>query len=91
MWNGIKQQTLKRTALMLEHSRQLSKEESANLIMQHFKYERDVFISMKGFAPIPVDIAREADVFYSNVSLPLENKKRLLRRRSRQVLFIRGT
>jgi aminopeptidase YwaD len=75
MWNGIKQQTLKRMALMLEHSRQLSKDESANLMTQHFRYERDVFNSMKGFAVIPVGLAKEADVFYSGIESAVGKQK----------------
>jgi len=67
MWNAIKQQALKRTALMIERSGQLSKEESANLITQHFKYEREVFNSMKGFCTISPALISEADGFYSSL------------------------
>ncbi|HZY79469.1 MAG TPA: DUF4910 domain-containing protein [Cyclobacteriaceae bacterium] len=69
MWNAIRQQALKRTALALDRSSQLSKEESGNLITQHFKYERDVFNSMKGFATIPAALVKESDAFYTSLEI----------------------
>jgi hypothetical protein len=67
VWSALKQQSLKRTALTTEHGNQIPKEEIANLLNQHFKYERELFNSLKTFATVPVALAKEADLFYSSL------------------------
>lgn len=67
VWNAVKQQSLKRTAQALKHSSMVSAEESANIITQHFIYERDVFNSIRRFAPIDPLLTKEADKFYSSL------------------------
>ena len=66
-WSAVRQQSLKRTALMFQHVNQVTKDEAANLAVQHFKYERDVFNSMKSFVTLSPVMIKEADVFYTSV------------------------
>lgn len=70
-WSAIKQLSLKRTALMLEHSNLVSKEEATNLVTQHFKFERDVFNSLKTFASVSPALTKEADAFYTSMETAL--------------------
>jgi aminopeptidase YwaD len=67
IWNIVRQQSLRRTADMIQRLNQVPKEEADNLIANHFIYERGVFSSLKSFAPIPAALGKEADVFYANL------------------------
>ncbi len=67
IWGALKQQALKRTAEVVEHTSQVPQEEVANVLVQHFKYEREVFNSIKTFAPISAAAAKEADLFYASL------------------------
>jgi aminopeptidase YwaD len=75
VWSAIKQQSLKRAALMSEHGNQIPKEELPNLLSQHFKYEREVFNSLKGFASVPAAITKESDLFYSDLEAAMGKAK----------------
>ncbi len=67
LWTMIRQQSLARTSEMIRRTNQIPKEEVENLIVNHFRYERGVFNSLKSFAPVAAAIAKEADVFYGNL------------------------
>lgn len=69
IWSMIKQQALARTAEVIQHSNQIPKEEVENLMVNHFKYERGVFNSLKTFAPVSATQVKDADVFYANLEL----------------------
>lgn len=74
-WNALKQQTLRRTALMVKHSSDVSANEVANLALHHFKYERDVFNSIKTFAAVSAAITKEADAFYTSLETAIGKSK----------------
>lgn len=69
VWSSVKQLSLKRTSEALKHTGLVSADESANIIAQHFKYEREVFNTIKNFSPVAPSIAKEADVFYSSLEI----------------------
>lgn len=75
MWTVIKQQALRRTALLLQHSNEVAGEEVANLAVQHFKYEREVFNSVKGFAPVSAANVKESEAFYSSLEAAVSKPK----------------
>ena len=71
----IKQQTLKRTALMVGRIPQLSQNEVDNLIIQHFNNERQVFNSLKKFAVVSPEVTRDAEAFYVKLEEAVGKKK----------------
>lgn len=67
LWQMLKNQTLRRTATMLERRNALTGEEAANLTRQHLWYERTQADSMANFLTMPPDVSRAAGQFFSDL------------------------
>jgi aminopeptidase YwaD len=75
LWGTLKQQALRRSAEVEQRSASLSKEETENLKVNHFNYERNVFASLKNFISINPDLTKEAERFYSPLEASLMTSK----------------
>ncbi|MEJ0056393.1 MAG: M28 family peptidase [Bacteroidota bacterium] len=67
IWNVVKQQSLKRTSIMVARTMQVPANEVDNLIINHFNYERNAFASIKKFAAVSPAFTKDAEMFYSNL------------------------
>lgn len=68
LWEFIQQQSLRRTAQMLEKRKQLSHEEADNLTFQHWKYEREMVASITKFVP-ETSIMKNADSYFEQMEI----------------------
>ena len=66
LWEFTQQQSLRRTAQMLERRKQLSNEEADNLTFHHWKYEREMVASITKFAP-DASIIKNADRYFEQM------------------------
>ena len=64
LWRSMQSAILLRTATVIERRAQLNAMEGAVLARTHLATERAAFASVGGFAPIPSDVRRDADLFF---------------------------
>lgn len=67
LWNLVKQQSVGRTANMLQRLAFLSPEDAAVTQAFHWTHERGVFASMGNFITIPAPVKKDADLFYASL------------------------
>ncbi|MFD2934943.1 M28 family peptidase [Spirosoma flavum] len=67
LWNLVKQQSVGRTAKMLQRLAFLSQEDAAVTQAFHWSHERGVFTSLSNFITIPTPLKKEADIFYESL------------------------
>lgn len=72
LWQLIRQQSVSRTATMLQRLPYLTPDEAAITQSFHWNYERGVFASLQSWLTIPPGLQQEADQFYEGqvTSLP---------------------
>jgi aminopeptidase YwaD len=63
----LQQESLKRTAAMIERRDALDVMQAAILEMAHFASERAILSSLESFAPVPAELGREAEARLSNL------------------------
>ncbi len=67
IWSVIRQQAFHRMAQAVAHGQSVDSGEAANILAHQLAYERGVFASLKGFAPVSSTLTKEAETFYSRL------------------------
>ena len=67
VWSLVKQQSVGRTANMLQRLAFLSEEDAAVTQAFHWTHEREIFASLSNFMTIPASVKKEADTFYASL------------------------
>jgi len=67
LWNMLKQQTLRRASEVEQRSASLGRVDSDVLKENHFRYERDVFASLKNYVMVSSSLNQEAEKFYTHL------------------------
>ena len=66
VWNLVKQQSVGRTANMLQRLPYLNADDATITQAVHWTHERGVFASLSSFVTIPASVNKEADLFYAS-------------------------